>query len=234
MLRRTLGQVRAELLGIAGRVTGFILALRPGGFCAKHSDREEHDGTHSFSPAPVKMREWFARHHADAKRSCSSVFRKVGSGQPSITWPESVDEALCVGWIDGVRRRVDETCYTIRFTPRRPGSSIWSAVNIGRVAALQTEGRMQPAGSGRRSPARKENRSGIYAYENQPAELPGRVPRNLCGANAAAQAFFEAQPPGYRRTAVWQIVSAKQEATQRQKRLAKNSSPRARTGKRLF
>ena len=182
----------------------------------------------TFFAAPEEMRAWLAQHHATA-RELLVGFHKVGTGQPSVTWPQSVDEALCFGWIDGVRRRVDEAGYTVRFTPRRPGS-VWSAVNIGRVAVLQAEGRMQPAGLaafGRR----RQDRSAIYAYENGPAELPPELLATL-RANPAARAFFEAQPPGYRRTAVWRIVRAKQAATQ-SKRLEKLIAASA-EGRRLF
>ena len=181
-----------------------------------------------FFATPADLRAWFAQHGANAAELLVG-FRKVGSGQPSVTWPESVDEALCFGWIDGVRRRVDDTAYTVRFTPRRKGS-IWSAVNIGRVAVLRVAGRLQPAGEAAFA-ARQENRSNVYAYENRPAELPAAYAAIL-RADAAAWAFFEAQPPGYRRTAIWQIVSAKQEATQR-KRLEKLVVASA-EGRRLF
>ena len=182
----------------------------------------------TFFATPAEMRAWLAGHHA-AEKELLVGFRKVGSGQPGVTWPEAVDEALCFGWIDGVRRRVDDAIYTIRFTPRRKGS-IWSAVNIRRVAALQAAGRMEAAGLTAFA-ARQENKSGIYAYENRPAELPSAYLEAL-QANPAARAFFEAQPPSYRRTAVWQIVSAKQEAT-RQKRLAKLIAGCA-AGRRIF
>ncbi len=181
-----------------------------------------------FFATPAEMRAWLVRHHA-AERELLVVFRKAGSGPPSLTWPQSVDEALCFGWIDGVRRRVDDVSYTTRFTPRKKGS-IWSAVNIGRVAVLQAEGRMQAAGLVAFA-ARKENRSGIYAYENPPAELPASYLATL-RADPAARAFFDAQPPSYRRTAIWQIVSAKQKATQ-QRRLVKLIAACA-AGKRLF
>ena len=182
----------------------------------------------TFFVTPAEMRAWLVRCHA-TERELLAGFRKVGSGQPGVTWPEAVDEALGFGWIDGVRRRVDDASYTIRFTPRRQGS-IWSAVNIARVAVLQAAGRMEAAGLAAFA-ARQENRSGIYAYENLPAELPGPFLEAL-RADPAARAFFEAQPPSYRRTAVWQIVSAKREAT-RQKRLAKLIACCA-AGKRLF
>ena len=169
-----------------------------------------------FFATPTEMRDWLARHHA-TEREVFVVFHKLNSGRPNLTWSESVDEALCVGWIDGVRRRIDDLSYTTRFTPRRKGS-IWSAVNIRKVAVLTAEGRMQPAGLAAFA-ERRENKSAVYSYENRPAELPGAHLEILL-ANPAALAFFEAQPPSYRRTAIWQIVSAKQEATQ-QKRLAK-------------
>ena len=181
-----------------------------------------------FFATPAELRTWFTQHGATEKELLVG-FRKVGSGQPSVTWPESVDEALCVGWIDGVRRRLDDTAYTVRFTPRKQGS-IWSAVNIGRVAALRASSRLGPAGEAAFA-ARQETRSAVYAYENRSAELPAALAAIL-RANPPAQAFFEAQPPGYRRTALWQIVSAKQEATQR-KRLDKLIAACA-AGRRLF
>ena len=137
---------------------------------------------------------------------------KRGSGEPSITWPELVDEALCVGWIDGVRRSLDGRSYTIRLTPRRKGS-IWSAVNIRRVEILTSEGRMQPAGL-RAFAARRENRSGIYSYEQREDRLPEPY-AGLLKANAEAWQFFEAQPSSYRQKLVWWVVSAKREETRR-------------------
>jgi uncharacterized protein YdeI (YjbR/CyaY-like superfamily) len=128
-----------------------------------------------------------------------------------------VDEALCVGWIDGIRRRVDETSYTIRFTPRRNGS-IWSAINIGRVKVLTAARRMRPAGLAAFK-KRIERKSGIYAYEQRPQELIEPY-RSQFRKHKAAWAFFEAQPPGYRKQITWRIVSAKQETT-RQAWLAK-------------
>jgi len=128
-----------------------------------------------------------------------------------------VDEALSYGWIDGVRKRVDDTSYKIRFTPRRP-RSIWSAVNIKRVAELSQEGRMSAAGQ-KAFAARQENRSGIYAYEQRQPELPEIYAKEL-RKNKPAAKFFESQPPSYRKVAMWWIVSAKQEET-RLKRLRK-------------
>lgn len=144
-------------------------------------------------------------------------FYKTGSGIPSITWPESVDEALCFGWIDGVRKRIDDASYLIRFSPRRAGS-VWSAVNIASAERLIAAGRMTPAGL-KAFEARKENKSGIYSYEQRRAEL--EEPYNsLLQENEAAWSFFQLQPPSYRKGVSWFILSAKQEAT-RLKRLAK-------------
>lgn len=137
-------------------------------------------------------------------------FYKKTSGKPSISWPESVDEALCFGWIDGVRRRVDEHSYCIRFTPRRPGS-IWSAINIRRVRSLNAAQRMALAGL-RTFEARKPNRSGRYSYEQRPRELVAPYAQMLM-RNPAARRFFAGQIPSYRRAAVWWVLSARQEAT---------------------
>ena len=162
------------------------------------------------------FRAWLAKHHAVTSELLVGFYKK-GSGKPSLTWPESVDEALCFGWIDGIRRRVDDDSYTIRFTPRRP-RSIWSAVNIRRAQALADEGKMRPTGRAAYD-ARKENRSGVYAYEHRSATLPEAYARRM-KKHKAAWSFFLAQPPSYRKKIGWWIVSAKQEET-RLKRLAK-------------
>lgn len=171
----------------------------------------------TFFATPADLRRWFAQHHATA-RELHVGFYKKDSGQPSITWPESVDEALCVGWIDGVRRRIDERAYTIRFTPRKT-TSIWSAVNIARVAVLTAEDRMQPSGLAAFE-ARQEKRSNIYAYEQPHGHSLDAPHETLFKAHPAAWEFFQRQPPGYRKLAVWRVVSAKQEPT-RLKRLEK-------------
>ncbi len=143
-------------------------------------------------------------------------FYKRDSGKPSITWPESVDQALCFGWIDGVRRRLDEVSYTIRFTPRRTGSN-WSAINIRRVEALQAEGLMHPAGLTAFA-KRSDDKSRIYSYEQRhTAKLDPEHQKKLEG-NRKAWAFFQAQPPGYQRLMTFWVVSAKKEET-RLKRL---------------
>lgn len=111
----------------------------------------------TFFPTPSAFREWLTEHHATERELLVGLFKK-GSGEPSITWPESVDEALCFGWIDGIRKRIDDRSYTIRFTPRKP-RSIWSKVNISRAQELIEHGRMQPAGLAAFE-ARRENTSG--------------------------------------------------------------------------
>ena len=164
---------------------------------------------------PAELRRWFALHHTTATQLFLGYW-KVGSGEKSVTWPESVDEALCVGWIDGVTRRIDEQRYVIRFTPRK-ASSIWSAVNIARMQALETEGRMQDAGRAAFA-LRREHKSGVYSFEQESVELPDAY-ATLLKANRMAWAHFEARAPSYRKAVLWWIVSAKQEAT-RQRRLA--------------
>lgn len=170
----------------------------------------------SFFRTPEELRKWFAKNHRIAAELWVG-FRKVGEGAASITWPESVDEALCVGWIDSVRKRIDDGSYAIRFTPRRPGST-WSAVNARRVEALADEGRMQPAGM-KAFEARREEKSGIYSHEQMHGDLLEPY-LGVLRRNKAAWQFFAAQPPWYRRKASWWVVSAKKEET-RLKRLAR-------------
>ncbi|HBB87055.1 MAG TPA: bacteriocin-protection protein [Blastocatellia bacterium] len=169
-----------------------------------------------FFKSPSDFRKWLAAHHANAKELLVGFYKK-DTGKQSITWPESVDEALCFGWIDGIRRRIDDDSYSIRFTPRKT-SSTWSAVNIARAKELSREGRMAAAGENA-FVARKENRSGIYSYEQRSAELiepyAGKLRRNK-----AAAKFFASQPPSYRKAANWWVISAKQEET-RLRRLEK-------------
>jgi uncharacterized protein YdeI (YjbR/CyaY-like superfamily) len=170
----------------------------------------------TFFKSPSDFRKWLAAHHANAKELFVGFYKK-DTGKQSITWPESVDEALCFGWIDGIRRRIDDESYSIRFTPRKT-SSTWSAVNIARATELSREGRMSPAGENAFA-ARKENRSGIYSYEQRSAELvepyAGKLRRNK-----KASKFFVSQPPSYRKAANWWVISAKQEET-RLRRLEK-------------
>jgi len=162
-----------------------------------------------FFKTPSALRAWFTEHHERATE-LHVGFYKRGFGKPSITWPESVDEALCVGWIDGVRRSIDEVSYTIRFTPRKK-RSIWSAVNIRRAEELDKRGAMRPAGL-RAFAAREENRSGIYAYEQRTEQLPDPYAA-LFKKDRAAWTFYQTMPPWYRKTTGWWIVGAKKEET---------------------
>lgn len=134
-----------------------------------------------------------------------------------MTWPESVDQALCHGWIDGVRKRVDDERYQIRFTPRKSGS-IWSAVNIARVEVLTAEGLMTPAGV-RAFEARTAGKSRVYAYEQKEHAALAPAEEALFKADAAAWHWFTLRAPSYRKRMLWWIVSAKQ-ATTRERRLA--------------
>lgn len=165
---------------------------------------------------PAALRRWFAQHAGTATELVVG-FMKVDSGSPSVTWPEAVDEALCVGRIDGVRHRIDDARYQIRFTPRRPGSN-WSAVNLRRFEALQAAGRVTPAGAAAHA-ARTEARSRTASYEQEtPPELDAAEVAQF-KRPAGAWAFYEALPPSHRRRLTWWVVSAKRPAT-RQKRLA--------------
>ena len=173
--------------------------------------------TPKFFATPEALRAWLAANH-ETKAELLVGFYKRGSRKPSITWPESVDEALCFGWIDGLRRSLSDETYTIRFTPRR-ATSIWSAINVGRVATLAELGKMTPAGE-RAFSLRKAHKTGIYSFErSEAAKLTEAQEKKLRGDRAAAE-FFDAQPPWYRRTATHWVISAKREET-RERRLAR-------------
>jgi uncharacterized protein YdeI (YjbR/CyaY-like superfamily) len=163
----------------------------------------------TFFRTPAAFRKWLAKNHRTAAELWVGFYRK-DSDRASITWPESVDEALCVGWIDGIRKRFDAVSYVIRFTPRKTEST-WSAINIKRVEVLTAEGRMRVAGIAAHG-RRKENRSGIYSYEQRPVELPRKYAAML-KKDRAAWTFHQAQPPGYRKIIAWWILSAKREET---------------------
>lgn len=164
----------------------------------------------TFFPTPSAFRAWLQKHHKTEQELLVGFYKK-GSGKPSITWPESVDEALCFGWIDGVRRSHGEDAYTIRFTPRRP-TSIWSAVNIARVAELTKRKRMRAAGLAAFA-KRTSEKSGIYSYEQRhTVEFEPSIEKRF-RANRAAWTFFAAQPPGYRRNIIRYVCSAAQEDT---------------------
>ena len=162
-----------------------------------------------FFKSPKEFRVWLERNHAKA-REVVVGFHKRHTDKPSLTWPQSVDEALCVGWIDGVRHRVDADRYTIRFTPRK-ATSIWSAVNIGRVAVLTKEGRMREAGL-KAFRERDRKKANLYSYERAAATMPPAFLARL-RANAKAWAYWEVQPPWFKRTATHWVVSAKKEET---------------------
>jgi uncharacterized protein YdeI (YjbR/CyaY-like superfamily) len=163
----------------------------------------------SFFATPALFRRWLKQHCASARQLWVG-YHKVGAMTPNLTWQQSVDQALCFGWIDGVRKNIDRNRYMIRFTPRKPAST-WSAVNIKRVNELIEQGLMMPHGL-KAFEARKENRSGIYSYEQRSADLPDIYLKRM-RANRAAAAFFSAQVPSYRKKVIWWVVSAKQEAT---------------------
>jgi uncharacterized protein YdeI (YjbR/CyaY-like superfamily) len=171
--------------------------------------------TPKFFKTPAAFRAWLEKHH-DREPELLVGFYKKDSGKPSITWPESVDQALCFGWIDGVRKRIDDDSYTIRFTPRRRGS-LWSRVNLRRAKELIELGLMTPAGLAAFE-QRTERTSSPYSYENPPRVLPPDYEKRF-RAQKQAWEYFNAQPPGYRRVALHWVLSAKKEET-RERRLA--------------
>ena len=162
-----------------------------------------------FFGTPAELRAWFDKFHAKETEVWIG-FHKRATGKPSVTWSESVDEALCVGWIDGIRKRIDADSYKIRFTPRKP-TSTWSTINMDKVAALKRAGRMRPAGL-TAFEKRRPNKVGIYSYEQRKPEL-GEPYGGLLQKNTTAWAFFEAQPPSYKKRLAWYVHSAKKEET---------------------
>jgi uncharacterized protein YdeI (YjbR/CyaY-like superfamily) len=168
----------------------------------------------AFFATPAQFRAWLERHHASADELLVGFWKK-GSGKPSIDWPQARDQALCFGWIDGVRKSAGPESYTIRFTPRRPGS-VWSKVNVERYAALKAEGAVTEAGE-RVYEAGKDNRS-QYSFESELRELEADETA-LFQANAKAWADWQARPPGYRKVALHWVTSPKKPET-RARRLA--------------
>jgi uncharacterized protein YdeI (YjbR/CyaY-like superfamily) len=168
----------------------------------------------TFFATAAEWRGWLEKHHASATE-LSVGFWKKASGRASITWPESVDEALCFGWIDGVRHRIDHEAYRIRFTPRK-ATSTWSQVNLRRFAELKAQGRIASAGQAAHDIGK--DRTKQYSYEKAEAEF-AREELAAFKANAGAWANFKAFPPSYRRVAIHRVTSAKGEAT-RAKRLS--------------
>jgi uncharacterized protein YdeI (YjbR/CyaY-like superfamily) len=187
-------------------------------FLADTSEVASADETARMEPVffatPAEFRAWLEAHHEDAPELWVGFYKK-GSGRPSITWPEAVDEALCVGWIDGVRKSLDEASYVIRFTPRRP-NSVWSAVNVDRVSELTTHGRMRPSGQ-QAFELRRKDQSGVYSYENRhDAALEEAYDREI-RSHSAAWRFFESRPRWYRQAAIRWVMSAKKEQTRRKR-----------------
>jgi len=170
-----------------------------------------------FFITPADFREWLRVHHRSSREQWIG-FHKKDSGRPSITWRESVDEALCFGWIDGLRKTIDEESYKIRFTPRKT-TSTWSAVNLRRVQELTKLGRIRSAGL-KAFASRKEEKSGIYSYENRKAAVLSRPDEKQFRARDDAWKFFQSQPAGYRHNAIWWVVTGKKEET-RGRRLEK-------------
>lgn len=168
-----------------------------------------------FFATAEALRKWLEQHHGSATELWVGLYKK-GSGRPSITWPEVVDEALCVGWIDGVRRSIDDESYMNRLTPRKPDSN-WSAVNVRRVGELKKEGRMRPAGL-EAFARRREDKTATYSYEQRyEAKLDPAFARRFRSKRKAWD-WFRAQPKGYRATAVYWVMSAKRPET-RERRL---------------
>lgn len=162
-----------------------------------------------FFSSPEKFREWLEQNH-DRTNELLVGFHKKGSAKKSITYPEALDEALCFGWIDGVRRNFDETSYTIRFTPRKP-KSIWSLVNVRHVERLTKDGRMAEPGM-KAYALRDPKRTGVYAFENAPREFSPEYEKKF-RANKKAWEFFQKEPPSVRRTCIFWVMSAKKEET---------------------
>lgn len=170
-----------------------------------------------FFDAAKDFRAWLDAHASSATELLVG-YRKVGTGGPSMSWAESVDEALCFGWIDGVRRRIDDKTYSIRFTPRKPASN-WSAINIAKIAQLRAQGRMTAAGE-RAFASRSESRSVVYAYEQSCTAELSRTELREFKRQKAAWRFFEATPPGYKKVILHWVTTAKRADT-RATRLAK-------------
>lgn len=167
-----------------------------------------------FFATPADLRDWFDANHATEDQLWLG-YHKTASGKPSVVWSEAVDEALCVGWIDGVLQRIDDVSHCQRFTPRRKGSN-WSAINVAKVAALTAEGRMRPMGLAAFA-ARSAAKTGIYSYERPGGAFTAEETERF-RADAVAWADWERRPPSYRKTVTHWVIGAKQAAT-RERRL---------------
>jgi uncharacterized protein YdeI (YjbR/CyaY-like superfamily) len=168
-----------------------------------------------FFKSPQEFYDWLEEHHETESEVYVGYYKK-GTRQPSLTWSQAVDQALCFGWIDGRVNRIDEERHMQRFTPRRPGSN-WSKINVEKVAKLTDAGLMRPAGMAAFE-RRSDEKTGVYSFERENAALPPEYDEQL-RANAAAADYFDSRPPWYRRTAIHLIMSAKREET-RLRRLA--------------
>jgi uncharacterized protein YdeI (YjbR/CyaY-like superfamily) len=163
-----------------------------------------------FFSSAEQFRKWIERNHETATELIVG-FHKKASGKKSITYSEALDEALCFGWIDGVRRNIDQISYSIRFSPRKP-NSIWSLININHVERLKNQRRMRPAGLAvfaRRNP----RRIGVYSFENAPLKFSPAYEKKF-RQNKTAWKFFDQQPPSFTRVAIFWVMSAKKEETQ--------------------
>lgn len=163
----------------------------------------------TFFTKQSEFRKWLEKNHKD-KTELWVGYYKVGSGKQSITWSQSVDEALCYGWIDGIRKSIDENSYCIRFTPRKPTSN-WSAININKVETLTKKGLMKPAGL-ESFANRKDAKSQIYSYENKPEKLSDDLEKKF-KSNKKAWEYFRLQAPSYQKTAIYWVIIAKQDVT---------------------
>lgn len=163
-----------------------------------------------FFETPEQLRSWLAANHETADELIVGAWNR-STGKPSVTWKEIVDEALCVGWIDSIRRSVPGGGWTIRLTPRRP-RSIWSAVNVANAKRLTAAGRMRPAGLAAFA-ARTPERTAIYSFEQGKEARLSPEDEARFRANAAAWSWFESKPPGFRRQALHWVVSAKRPET---------------------
>jgi uncharacterized protein YdeI (YjbR/CyaY-like superfamily) len=163
----------------------------------------------AFFPTQSSFRKWLEKNHDKAKELLVG-FYKVNSGKPSMTWSQSVDEAICFGWIDGIRKSIDDESYSIRFTPRKQGS-IWSAINIQKVENLSKHGLMHPSGIAAFE-KRIEHKSAIYSYEKEPQNLSDDFLKKF-ESNEKAWNFFQSMAPSYQRTAIHWVMNAKQDVT---------------------
>jgi uncharacterized protein YdeI (YjbR/CyaY-like superfamily) len=167
-----------------------------------------------FFSSPQEFYDWLEEHH-ETETEVYVGFHKTHTGKRAMTWSESVDQALCFGWIDGRANRIDEDSYMQRFTPRKPGSN-WSKINVDKMAKLKEAGLMRPAGLAAFE-RRTDAKTGVYSFERDNVELPPEYEAQL-RANKAAADYFDSRPPWYRRTAIHLVMSAKREET-RERRL---------------